>query len=63
MTGAKNDLSYRDHSDSFCQMISHLSMLVCLDIVDNVVIFYLYLVTFLLSLSDVFFFLLCYQLW
>jgi len=35
----------------------------CLDIADTVVALYLYLVKLLFLLSDVLFFLLCYQLW
>jgi len=61
----KFDLRYRDHLNPFCQMISQLWMFVllslCLDIVDTVVVLYLYLVKLLLHF--LIFFLLCYQLW
>ena len=43
--------------ECFCIVL----LFVCLDIVDTVVVLYLYLVKLLLSLSAVFFFLLCDQ--
>ena len=66
MTGVRHvrklDLRYRDHSNLFCQMISHLRLCIvllslCLDIFDTVAVGLLIFSLVVDSLSDVFFFL------